>query len=413
MKRTRLRGLVLSLGVGAALAVCVPPTAHAGSKGPLAIATAKISQKKLRGKIELRVEGALPLGKLQHYPESLWAPSRHLCLALNGAGLRRRLFCVAGPGSDGRRRVSVSRYYRNGRARKLGSFWADSHRPSRSRLQLRFPLRRAGIEPGRLKYFAISSWRGRACADDTQGDRAGAARGHGRSQPRGECQDRWPNSGRRKVRIYPVQAVGCTTGREGVFTNGPRHRKRVALTFDDGPSSYTSQILHELDRLHAKGTFFQIGNQLGGHHALLRRIVKGGHELANHSYSHERYPSVTSMRATSAAIRAASGFRPCTFRPPYGLYNSGTVSAARDLGMSVALWDIDTDDYRQPGTDTIYSRAVQAGRGSIVLMHDGGGPRGQTVAALPRIVKKLRSRGYRLVTVTELLGGHMKLSEVR
>ena len=81
--------------------------------------------------------------------------------------------------------------------------------------------------------------------------------------------------------------------------------------------------------------------------------------------------------------------------------------------MSTVLWDIDTNDWRQPGTGAIYASAVSARPGSIVLMHDGGGSRGQTAAAVPDIVRTLRSRGYKLVTVTELMGGHFKLREKR
>ena len=99
------------------------------------------------------------------------------------------------------------------------------------------------------------------------------------------------------------------------------------------------------------------------------------------------------------------GFQPCLFRPPFGSFNAGTVANARRAGMSTIIWDVDPRDWSTPGTAAIYSRVVSGTHtGSIVLMHDGGGPRGETVAALPRIIRTFKSRGYRMVTVSQLLG---------
>jgi peptidoglycan/xylan/chitin deacetylase (PgdA/CDA1 family) len=110
------------------------------------------------------------------------------------------------------------------------------------------------------------------------------------------------------------------------------------------------------------------------------------------------------MAATSDAIRSATGFEPCLFRPPGGAYDSRVVSDASSLGMTTVIWDVDPKDWSRPGTGAIYSRVVDNTRpGSIVLMHDGGGDRSQTVAALPHIIKTLGDRGYRFVTVTKLL----------
>jgi peptidoglycan/xylan/chitin deacetylase (PgdA/CDA1 family) len=113
------------------------------------------------------------------------------------------------------------------------------------------------------------------------------------------------------------------------------------------------------------------------------------------------------MAETNRRIKAASGFEPCLFRPPGGAFNSRVVSDARRLGMTTVIWDVDPADWSRPGTSAIYSRVVSATRpGSIVIMHDGGGDRSQTVAALPRIIRTLRHRGYSFVTVTKLLGNH-------
>jgi peptidoglycan/xylan/chitin deacetylase (PgdA/CDA1 family) len=187
----------------------------------------------------------------------------------------------------------------------------------------------------------------------------------------------------------------------------------VALTFDDGPSTYTEQVLHILDDKHITGTFFEIGTQTGGAGGVMRKIIAHGHEIGNHSYRHETLPSRSSMEATNHLIENATGFEPCHFRPPGGAYNSGTISSARSLGMGTVNWSIDTRDWDgPPSAGTILSRATGGGPGTIVLMHDGGGPRGNTVAALPGIIDSYRKRGYKMVTLTELLGGHFKLREM-
>jgi peptidoglycan/xylan/chitin deacetylase (PgdA/CDA1 family) len=111
------------------------------------------------------------------------------------------------------------------------------------------------------------------------------------------------------------------------------------------------------------------------------------------------------MAITSNRIKEATGFRPCLFRPPYGAYDSRVVSDARSLGMTTVNWDVDPTDWTTPGSEAIYQRVVSHVQpGSIVLMHDGGGNRSQTVAALPRIIQNLKGRGYHFSTVSQMLG---------
>ncbi len=203
--------------------------------------------------------------------------------------------------------------------------------------------------------------------------------------------------------------TGCRRGGNPLRFNGSRRRKVVALTFDDGPSAYTADVIRVLKRKNVKATFFVLGNQIPGREATLRRDLKLGYEVGDHSFNHAAYAggggeATRQLRRTNARIRRATGFTPCLFRPPYGSYNRDLVGRARALGMMTIVWDVDPRDWSTPGSGAIYRRIVGAVRpGSIVLMHDGGGPRGQTVAALPRVIDTLRARGYRFATVTRLL----------
>jgi peptidoglycan/xylan/chitin deacetylase (PgdA/CDA1 family) len=186
--------------------------------------------------------------------------------------------------------------------------------------------------------------------------------------------------------------------------HGLAGRKLVSLTFDDGPSDYTPRVLRILRSFRATATFFQVGQLIPGHEAVMRRIVRSGSEIGNHSMFHDADPSHRDLAATSVRIRQATGFDPCLFRPPYGVIDARLVRRARRLGLQTVKWSVDPDDWKRPGTREIYKRVVKRLRpGAIVMLHDGGGDRSETVTALPRILTNLRERGYRSVTVTRLL----------
>jgi peptidoglycan-N-acetylglucosamine deacetylase len=137
----------------------------------------------------------------------------------------------------------------------------------------------------------------------------------------------------------------------------------------------------------------------------MRRTLRAGHELANHSYSHPHLPSFRELARTNRLIRRLTGFEPCLFRPPFGAWNSRLIGDARRLGMLTIYWDVDSHDSVGAGAATVFSRVTGLARGgSIVLMHDGPGQEPATRAALPRVLRALRRKGYRLVTVSELLG---------
>lgn len=215
-----------------------------------------------------------------------------------------------------------------------------------------------------------------------------------------------PAPGRpRKDGAGPVTPTGCTHGGRSFATNGPRGRKRIAIGFDDGPSDYTTGVLRVLRRFDSHATFFEIGQETPGRADTMKKILRQGNEIGNHSLHHETDPSSGSMHETNRLIRRATGFRPCDFRPPDGVFNSGVISDAHALHMTTVTWDVDPRDWATPGVSAIASNVISnAHNGSIVVMHDGGGNRSETIAALPAILSHFRHRGYKFVTVAELLG---------
>jgi peptidoglycan/xylan/chitin deacetylase (PgdA/CDA1 family) len=165
-----------------------------------------------------------------------------------------------------------------------------------------------------------------------------------------------------------------------------------------------------LERSHAQATFFMIGEQVdASYRATLLRELRDGDVLGDHTFTHPDL--VTSgevsaeLQKTIAVIRSLTGYTPCVFRPPYGDYDQSVIQTARSLGLATVLWNVDPSDYTQPGTSTIVARVLEQVRpGSIIISHDGGGPRGQTLAAYPTIIARLRAQGYRIVTIPQLLG---------
>jgi peptidoglycan/xylan/chitin deacetylase (PgdA/CDA1 family) len=190
---------------------------------------------------------------------------------------------------------------------------------------------------------------------------------------------------------------------------GNQHRE-LALTFDDGPGPYTPQILSELRAAHAPATFFEVGVEEQYFHASTTEIVGMGDAIGDHTETHaamsrlsKRDQRAELLQATAAIGDWGAPF-PRLFRPPYGDWNDTTLKLLHKYGMLMVLWTVDTGDYRQPGVKAIVRAAVEGAKpGAIILLHDAGGNRAQTVAALPKIISALRRRGYRLVTVPRLL----------
>jgi peptidoglycan-N-acetylglucosamine deacetylase len=360
---------------------------RADVSGPLDLARVSLGQKgrglvvsfQVRGKISGRLLGPLPRpgDRMPHY----------LCLALHRKGRPGARRLCLGRGEKGPWAVGVERLRAGGEVPAAKTIPAKMLAVHTDLVRAELAPDGAGLAVGHYNVHAESAWSGPACTTLAA------------------CHDRAPSGTSARFELRPVRLAGCSRAGVGLAFHGPAGKNEVALTFDDGPSIYTPKVLAILNRYHVHATFFEVGIEVPGNAPVMNQILASGDEIGDHSLHHEAFPSFSSIATTAARIKAATGFQPCLFRPPYGSFNAGTVANARRAGMSTIIWDVDPRDWSTPGTAAIYSRVVSGThRGSIVLMHDGGGPRGETVAALPRIIRTFKSRGYRVVTVSQLLG---------
>jgi len=214
--------------------------------------------------------------------------------------------------------------------------------------------------------------------------------------------------------LHPPRLVGCTDAGPAYVTSGPATGREIALTFDDGPWYQTPQFLSLLEHEDVPATFFEIGEQIGEYGqggAIERRMLADGDMIGDHTWSHIDVAAAgaiaqSQIEDAAAAVRSATdGFEPCLFRAPDGAVSPALISQARSLGFTTIQWSIDPRDWARPGVGAIEADVLDnAQPGGIVEMHDGGGDRSETLAALPDIITTLRARGYRFVTVTQLLG---------
>jgi peptidoglycan/xylan/chitin deacetylase (PgdA/CDA1 family) len=205
--------------------------------------------------------------------------------------------------------------------------------------------------------------------------------------------------------IFSAPSAG--TG-HGPIYNGPRSVPVVALTFDDGPHQFTTPRLIELlDRLSVKGTFFIVGSQAVQFPRILSEIVARGHSVANHSWSHRDITLLDSedlfkeLAYCSQAVEAIIGVRPRFFRPPGGRWDSSSLTAAHELGLTTILWDVSGRDLVQRAPQRIAASVIRAARpGSVVLLHGG---LEWTMEALPLIVEGLRAKGFIFASLDQML----------
>lgn len=206
------------------------------------------------------------------------------------------------------------------------------------------------------------------------------------------------------IQLTPIPGNGG-----GVQPRVDCERERcVALTYDDGPGLPTPRLLDILQRKHARATFFLVGEMIQLRPATARRIARGHHEIGVHGWDHTNLTTLSTERTrrqlvrTIRIIRHVTGVRPTISRPPYGATNRRVRMVEPQLGLAEILWDVDTADWLHRDPDSVIRRALRGvRRNSIILMHD---IRPTTVDAAPRLIRALRHRGFKLVTVTELLG---------
>jgi peptidoglycan-N-acetylglucosamine deacetylase len=381
------RNILCVAALAAAALLVVPAAGRAASAAGGSRATgqrlegADLSQAGRDLIFTVRTAEPVSLAKLEARPDTRRAESRYLCLGMSRDGGERRL-CLGGRRAH--RRVGLELVNAEGKPVEEGAVRAKVKRPTSRKLVVALVPGDAGLSPDRYGWHVLES---RGCAR------------------RARCAESLPATGSLAFRLRPVRAVGCGGGSAGLVTNGPRDRRAVALTFDDGPSEYTPGFLQVLREKGVHGTFFEIGQEMPGREATMRQILAEGNEIGDHTMNHVEYPGYSQIAGAAARIEEYTHFKPCLFRPPGGAVDASVVATAGGLGMRTITWDVDPTDWATPGSAAVYSRVVGAAQpGSIVLMHDGGGDRSGTLAALPRIIDTLRARGYRFETVTELLG---------
>src|SRR6266478_1383145 len=201
-------------------------------------------------------------------------------------------------------------------------------------------------------------------------------------------------------------------------------RKKIALSFDDGPDpQWTPKILDILKQENVPGVFFVIGNMANQRPELLKREYAEGHEIGNHTFTHPKFDEISrtqvrwELNLTQRLIESTLGVKSILFRPPYGIDHQpeyaeevAQLPYPQELGYLIIGQRIDPDDWRLrdgnpiPAKEIVDSVLRQADKGNIILLHDGGGDRAQTVAALPQIIDRLRAQGYQFVSVSELIG---------
>jgi peptidoglycan/xylan/chitin deacetylase (PgdA/CDA1 family) len=222
-----------------------------------------------------------------------------------------------------------------------------------------------------------------------------------------------------------VEAPGNQLFGQTLVAGSPTERE-IALTFDDGPNPpYTDRILDVLKAEHAPATFFVVGRAAAAYPETLRRIAREGHAIGNHTWDHKHMivESTAVMRSellrTAAVIARITGVHTTLMRPPFGARDFAVIGEAHKLGYRVVMWSVPLPkDWEQPGDATISRRVVDAATdGSIIVLHDGNEgilcsrdrrpahdcDRGQDVAATREIIESLRARGFRFVTIPQLI----------
>jgi len=338
-------------------------------------------------------------------PGALARDRRTLCLLVSsGAGRAvTGQLCVAGPGRGQSAPQVTYAPVSKGASGRATAIPATVTRGSNQDLTASFLPSAIAAAYRPLNWQVISTLGAPACSAPATG-----------FPPAGSCQTLFP-ARPAVVNLRTPRLVGCVAKR-GFVSRGPSNLRQVALTFDDGPggSPPTMDFVNLLARYGVPSTFFEVGNQISQYDPtgkVQRAMLANGDMIADHSWSHADLAKLSAsaqrsqIAMTAAAIKKSTGFQPCLFRAPYGSVNSSLINVASSLGFATVQWDVDPRDWSLPGTSTIISRVLSGvGPGSIVLQHFAGGPRYQTLNALPTEISTLKARGYKFVTVTQMLG---------
>ncbi len=232
-------------------------------------------------------------------------------------------------------------------------------------------------------------------------------------------------------RLQGSQPVFVTNGHGGLVSRMPAPDKRIALSFDDGPSpEWTPKIAAILRAEHIPATFFEVGSQVVRYPNVTAMLHRYGFELGNHTFTHVDPSALPSWEAqlqvalTESAISGITGVKPRLVRPPYSSTTEAVTPAQERAwgalashGYVISLANYDTEDWARPGVGTILSNVlnspgIRRGEGGIVMMHDAGGNRSETVAALPKLIAALRARGFQFTTVSGIAGIPRSVAEV-
>ncbi len=386
-----VRGLVLVAAVGVAVAVAAVAGAAGAPPQPLSVSAASLAQdgQDLVWQVELARSFS---------PTALSRDHRSLCLVIDqGASYE---VCVAGP-SPGQHTPSLLDV--TGASGGSGHAIAASvSRSSDRELTASFLPSLIGLGYRSVHWQVVSTLVAPGCTPAVAGTPG--------------CTLSFP-AAPTPVRLHTPVLVGCVaSGPDWVF-HGPSHVREIALTFDDGPwwEPPTVDFVRELARLRVPGTFFEIGEHIGEYDpagTVEREMLADGDMIGDHTWSHPDMVglSVAEQRrqialAADAIRKATGGFEPCLFRAPDGAVDPSLLTLTRSMGLATIQWDIDPRDWALPGEAEIIDNVLEnAHDGGIIEEHFGGGPRYETLDALPEEVAGLRKRGYQLVTLTQMLG---------
>jgi peptidoglycan-N-acetylglucosamine deacetylase len=214
-----------------------------------------------------------------------------------------------------------------------------------------------------------------------------------------------PVPGNGSINVPNVPPPGARVRYSSITTEQPI----VAMTFDDGPHpTFTPKLLDMLKERNIKCTFFLVGQNIARYPAIVRRMLAEGHEIGNHTFTHCSLTSRsdaqirTELQKSQDALINVAGYRPRLLRPPYGATNKRIEQwIYNEFGYSTIMWSVDPQDWRKPGVSVVTSRLVNgAHKGAIMLAHD---IHGSTITAMPSTFDQLLSKGYRFVTVSQLM----------